>query len=179
MAPVAEPSSVGTPVTATTQAPHDEATAATVAAVPASPLGIVRSAVDGVDADRIAELRALGNTEARSKNWQRASELYSEAIALLPSGADHSDLEAHALFGNRCLCKTKLGRFADAKIDAQESVARNPSYAKGFFRLALCQIELADLAGAWESSSRAANLDPGDEQIQALVNRVEKLETGG
>mmetsp|Transcript_126567 Transcript_126567/g.233078 ORF Transcript_126567/g.233078 Transcript_126567/m.233078 type:complete len:90 (+) Transcript_126567:3-272(+) len=83
-----------------------------------------------------------------------------------------------SLFGNRSLCYIKLGRFAEACSDAEESVSRNNGYAKGFYRLALCRKNLADLAGAWESIMRAVSLDPEDADIRALEQEIERAERG-
>ena len=48
-----------------------------------------------------------------------------------------------------------LSRYRDASADAERAVEVDPSYAKGLYRLAVCQKELCDLAGAWESATRA------------------------
>lgn len=52
------------------------------------------------------------------------------------------------------------------------------SYAKGFYRMAICQKELSDLAGAWESAMRASALDPQDPAILALQDTIHRLEGG-
>merc|ERR1719401_2983559 len=83
-----------------------------------------------------------------------------------------------SLLGNRCLCSLKLRRFEEGRCDAQEAVLLDPHYAKGFYRLALCQKECADLAGAWESADRAAQLAPEDADAQALLRLIQRLESG-
>lgn len=46
-------------------------------------------------------------------------------------------------------------RYPEAKVDAVAAVEADSGYAKGLYRLAMCQKELSDLAGAWESATRA------------------------
>ena len=90
-------------------------------------------------------------------------ELYSEALKV----AEEPRLQAE-LLGNRCLCLMRLNRLAarlyfhthlryeEAQLDARAAVEADSGYAKGLYRLAICQKELSDLAGAWESATRAS-----------------------
>lgn len=70
----------------------------------------------------------------------------------------------------------RLGRYRDASADAERAVEVDPSYAKGLYRLAVCQKELCDLAGAWESATRAAALEPQSSDISALQATIAQLE---
>eukprot|EP00929_Paragymnodinium_shiwhaense_P003718 TRINITY_DN104331_c0_g1_i1.p1 TRINITY_DN104331_c0_g1~~TRINITY_DN104331_c0_g1_i1.p1 ORF type:complete len:139 (-),score=36.90 TRINITY_DN104331_c0_g1_i1:391-807(-) len=127
--------------------------------------------------EHVSQLKAEGNAEVRARNFEKAIELYSQAVDLVATTT--SELEGvYALYGNRCLCYMKLGKYLPAKADALEAVARNASFAKGYYRLAICQKETADLAGAWESVTKAVRLNPEDPEIQALQKSIEALERG-
>ena len=128
-------------------------------------------------------LKAEGNAQVKARKYSQAIEVYTKALAL------HADIHCadtecdekyakHVFFGNRCLCYMRLGRYEEAKNDAQEAVTSHPTYAKGYYRLAQCQMEIADLAGAWESVTRASRLQPDDAEIRALERRVEARERG-
>lgn len=103
-------------------------------------------------------------------------ELYSEAIEILDAGQSPRLLAE--LLGNRCLCQMRLKRYQEALSDAQRAVQVDASYTKGFYRLAICQKELSDLAGAWESAMRAWALDPQDSAIRELQDTIHRLEGG-
>eukprot|EP00435_Cladocopium_sp_Y103_P057745 s329_g20.t1 len=115
--------------------------------------------LDGAMAEtEAAQLKEKGNQEVKAQNFRRAIELYSEAIEILPNGAGQSPRGQSRLLaellGNRCLCQMRLKRYQEALGDAQRAVQVDASYTKGFYRLAICQKELSDLAGAWESAMR-------------------------
>merc|ERR1719265_1769680 len=124
---------------------------------------------------RVAELKDAGNAEVKTKNYAKAADVYSEAISVLAKAESNSAVcpGMHGLFGNRCLCYIKLRKFAEARCDAEEAISRNGRYAKGFYRLALCQKSLADLAGAWESIDKAVALDPEDTDILQLKEEID------
>eukprot|EP00933_Yihiella_yeosuensis_P038365 TRINITY_DN32300_c0_g1_i1.p1 TRINITY_DN32300_c0_g1~~TRINITY_DN32300_c0_g1_i1.p1 ORF type:complete len:173 (-),score=37.09 TRINITY_DN32300_c0_g1_i1:218-736(-) len=155
--------------------------------------------------DFVKLLRLQGNAEVKSGRFRQAIEHYSKALercivhpneSLADEDAHRTEAEAAsmmsdeaseagvlpndvaALLGNRCLCYMKLGRYKDASEDAKVAVMFDPTYAKGFYRLSLCQKELSDLAGAWESVTRAVALEPENEEIRALETLIERLEHG-
>merc|ERR1712007_108322 len=109
-------------------------------------------------------------------SYSKAIDLYTQAIDLLPEVGDST--RAWPLFGNRALCYFKLFKYEEAKSDAEQAISNNSAYAKGYYRLASCQLQLKDLAGAWESITKAVSLDPDDPSIRALEEKVEKLGRG-
>lgn len=126
---------------------------------------------------RFNSLKEAGNKEVKAANYRKAIELYTFALSELPcDDADH--YKEYAIFGNRALCYIKLGCYEEAQKDAQEAVGRNPSFTKGYYRLAICQKQLGDLAGAWENVARAVGLDPHDAEIRSLEKEIERLERG-
>ncbi|CAE7747720.1 unc45b [Symbiodinium pilosum] len=119
-------------------------------------------------------LRSQGNAKVKAGHLREAIELYSEALDLLESS--EGARERAMILGNRCHCYMRLSRYQEARADAQSSVEADPTYTKGLYRLALCQKELSDLAGAWESATRAAALDPTSPEICALQSTIAELE---
>mmetsp|Transcript_40073 Transcript_40073/g.93779 ORF Transcript_40073/g.93779 Transcript_40073/m.93779 type:complete len:127 (+) Transcript_40073:73-453(+) len=124
------------------------------------------------EADR---LRQQGNAEVKIGRLREAIGLYSQALESMET---QTGCREHAIIlGNRCQCYMRLGRYRDARVDAERAVEVDPSYAKGLYRLALCQKELCDLAGAWESATRAAALEPQSSEISALQGTIAQLES--
>ncbi|OLP99083.1 Heat shock protein STI1 [Symbiodinium microadriaticum] len=120
------------------------------------------------EADR---LRQQGNAEVKIGRLRQHAYLGSgrEAIELYTQALESMETQTgcreHAIIlGNRCQCYMRLGRYRDASADAERAVEVDPSYAKGLYRLAVCQKELCDLAGAWESATREPEHD--QEQCQ-------------
>ena len=78
--------------------------------------------------------------------------LYTEALAL--------DDAQHALYSNRAACFLKLGRYAQAREDAQKCIELAPDFAKGHFRLALALQALEEYPGACAAFGRTLELEP-------------------
>ncbi|CAE7562257.1 PP5 [Symbiodinium natans] len=123
------------------------------------------------EAERV---RQQGNMAVKAGHWREAIEFYTQALGLVGM---HTGCREHALIlGNRCHCYMRLGRHGDARADAERAVEVDPTYTKGLYRLALCQKELSDLAGAWESATRAAALEPTNPEISVLQATIARLE---
>nr|CCA24666.1 conserved hypothetical protein [Albugo laibachii Nc14] len=83
----------------------------------------------GIDAAE--QQKILGNDEFNAKNFDKAIEHYSEAIRLDP--------ENHIYYSNRSAAYGASGQWERAEEDAKLCVQKNPSFAKGYHRLANAQ----------------------------------------
>ncbi|KAJ6538961.1 activator of Hsp70 and Hsp90 chaperone [Mycena capillaripes] len=72
------------------------------------------------------ELKDLGNKAFAAKDYDKAIDLFTQAIALDPKN--------HVLFSNRSAAHAGKKQWADALTDAEQCVAVNPSWSKGFAR---------------------------------------------
>ncbi|KIY44169.1 TPR-like protein, partial [Fistulina hepatica ATCC 64428] len=70
-------------------------------------------------------LKRQGNTLFANKSWKKASEKYTQALALDPKSS--------VLYSNRSACKLQSGRYGSFFERATEL---DPSYAKAWARLA-------------------------------------------
>lgn len=92
------------------------------------------------DEAKVAEAVArkdAGNKAYAEKDYDEAIRLYTEAIALDPAG--------HVYFSNRAAVHFAKGDHALAVEDARECLKRKPDFVKGYYRLALAQIEMGEL----------------------------------
>jgi hypothetical protein len=98
----------------------------------------------------------------------QALQHYTRAISLSPKDG--------ALYSNRSFAFLKLAQPARALSDADESIRKRPSWAKGHFRRAEALREAGLHAEAVESYARGAALDPSDshlrEQREASLRRA-------
>lgn len=90
-------------------------------------------------------------------------------------GADGTVPPAYvaALHCNRAACFLKLGRYAQAREDAQVAVALHPEYAKAHFRLALALQAEEDFAGACAAFNASLALEPKNKEAQAGLRMAE------
>lgn len=97
--------------------------------------------------------------------------LYSKAIEL-ESGCDNSSSTA-ILFANRSMCHLNMNKAQDAVSDAEAAVSRDPSYVKGYYRLAMAKCQLGQYVEAREGLVRGLTLKPDDKELQTQLAKVD------
>ncbi|KAJ3852580.1 hypothetical protein EV368DRAFT_40747 [Lentinula lateritia] len=80
-------------------------------------------------ADEIQKLKTEGNSFFVQKKYFEACAKYSEGILL---GADDNPI----LYANRAACRIAMSQYMDALEDARKATEIDPTYPKGWFRLA-------------------------------------------
>ncbi|KAG2126940.1 hypothetical protein DEU56DRAFT_821582 [Suillus clintonianus] len=98
------------------------------------------------------QLKNEGNELFRKQDFVGALAKYTEAIALDDKNA--------ILYANRAACNHGLNRYLDAVGDAKMATEIDPSYAKGWSRLAASQDALADWGRSTEAWQKALNALP-------------------
>ncbi|XP_076990777.1 tetratricopeptide repeat protein 31 isoform X2 [Tamandua tetradactyla] len=73
------------------------------------------------------ELAKLGTSFAQNGFYQKAVDLFTQALKLNP--------QDHRLFGNRSFCHERLGQPVWALADAQVALTLQPGWPRGLFRL--------------------------------------------
>mmetsp|Transcript_25555 Transcript_25555/g.73889 ORF Transcript_25555/g.73889 Transcript_25555/m.73889 type:complete len:267 (+) Transcript_25555:1-801(+) len=110
------------------------------------------------------EKKALGNKHFAAKEYEKAIKLYSEAIRL--------DGKNHVYYSNRSASYGGLKDWENAAKDAKECIKINPTFLKGFYRLATAQIELGDLDGATATIKSGLSVDPDNSQLHKQLRIV-------
>ncbi|XP_041976912.1 dnaJ homolog subfamily C member 7 [Aricia agestis] len=106
-------------------------------------------------AERLAEeKKESGNQLYKFKNYKGALVLYDDAIKLAPENA--------AYYGNRSACYMMLGMYKKALDDALKAVALDPTFTKGYIRMAKCYLALGDLSGVEQAVKHASELGGAD-----------------
>merc|ERR1711872_707122 len=90
------------------------------------------------------EKKEEGNQLYKLKSYRDALAKYSEAIDLCPQCA--------AFYGNRSACYLMLGQPRQALEDARTSTTLEPTFEKGWTRLARCCVLLGDTVTAKQLS---------------------------
>jgi len=114
---------------------------------------------------RVDFKKKAGNDAFKSGDYQQAAVLYTEALAL--------DDTAPALYSNRAACFLKLGRYEQAREDAQKCVELNPDFAKGHFRLALALQAEQKFEEACVAFNRTLKLEPKNKDAQQGLRMAE------
>ncbi|KAJ7270795.1 hypothetical protein C8J57DRAFT_292412 [Mycena rebaudengoi] len=135
----------------------------------------------------MAELKTQGNALFIAKDFKQAAQKYTEAIAAGDEAADPKGMAV--LYANRAACRTSLKRYMDAHSDAKTATRLDPTYAKGFARLATAEDAMGEYPESqisWQKALDAlpkSDLKPAElvqkEQYQAALKLadagVEKL----
>jgi len=119
------------------------------------------------DRQEAAKLKADANKAFSSRNFLKAAQLYSEAIARNPSDA--------TLFCNRAYTRIKLEEHGYALQDASHAIELNPKYAKAFYRRAMCHIQILKPQQAIADLKRVLALEPQNAQVRRELESTQKL----
>lgn len=111
--------------------------------------------------------KALGNEEFNNKNFAKAIECYSEAIRL--------DSDNFVYYSNRSAAHGAVGNWESAEKDAQECVKRNPTFAKGYHRLANAQQQLGRKSEAIETLRTAQTAATNPEKVPGIKKLLRQL----
>lgn len=110
------------------------------------------------------ELKAQGNAAFQAKDFDKAIDLFSQAINVDPSN--------HVLYSNRSGSYASLRQFDKALTDADECIKLNPSWPKGYGRKGAALHGLGDLLGAHDAYEEALKLDPNNAQAKSGLDAV-------
>uniref|UniRef100_A0A7S3AE38 Uncharacterized protein n=1 Tax=Haptolina ericina TaxID=156174 RepID=A0A7S3AE38_9EUKA len=111
---------------------------------------------------RVEFKKKEGNAAFKGGEYQQAAVFYTEALAL--------DDSQHALYSNRAACFLKLGRYDQAKDDAEACIRIDPKFPKGHFRLALAQQALEQFGDACTSFNKVLDLEPNNKDAASGLN---------
>lgn len=112
------------------------------------------------------QLKEQGNAALSSGKFEEAVKFYSEAIALDPKN--------HVLYSNRSAAYAKDENYAAALEDANQTIALNPSWSKGYSRKGSALAYLGRHDEAVQAYEKGLELEPGNEQLAAGLAEVKK-----
>lgn len=109
-----------------------------------------------INTDSLADQKKEeGNQLYLAKNYREALQRYNEAISLCPG--------CPAFYGNRAACHMMLGQFVQALEDARTSVKLDPSFVKGYVRVAKCCVALGEIHAARQAINTAISMNKDDQ----------------
>ncbi|GMM34955.1 Hsp90 cochaperone [Saccharomycopsis crataegensis] len=118
------------------------------------------------------ELKALGNKAFSGKDFATAVQYFTKAINV-------SSTPNHVLYSNRSACYTSMREYSKALSDAEECVKINPTWAKGYNRVAAAELGLNKLDDADAAYKKALSLDPANAMAKEGLKQVESTRSVG
>ena len=121
-----------------------------------------------VDAERVTkEKREEGNALFSKKKFKEAIVKYAEGLAADPYDAK--------LYSNRSASFLALGRWREAKEDAEECTKLDPSQVKGWFRLGKASVMLEDFEAAFDACDKGGALVKKKTSSSSMRNEFTSL----
>ena len=121
-------------------------------------------------------LKSQGNAAMAKKDYFAAIDLYSKALAIIPSDP--------IFLSNRAAAYSASKDHESAKADAEAAVAADPKYTKAWSRLGLAKFALGDAKGSMEAYQKGIEYEGngGSEAMkkgfETAKKRVAELEGG-
>jgi len=118
-------------------------------------------------------LKSKGNAAMAQKDYAKAIDLYTQALAIDPKNA--------VFLSNRAAAHSAARDHASAKTDAETAVAIDPKYTKAWSRLGLARFALGDAKGSMEAYEKGIEYEGngGSEAMkkgyETAKRRVEEL----
>ena len=129
-----------------------------------------------------APLKAEGNALFASKQFEKAAEKYTAALAMNPVGEG-----AHIFYSNRSACHAELdaggewvgNQGSKALHDAEMCLKLSPGFAKGYSRKSAALYHLGKYREAEAAAQAGLAIDPANAALQSLLAtaKVETAET--
>lgn len=121
-------------------------------------------------------MKEKGNAALAAEKFDEAIQYYTEAIELDPSN--------YVLYSNRSAAYAKAGNYQQALKDADETIAKNPTWPKGYSRKGSALLGMKNLGSAYDVFKQGLELDPnnaalhqGLEEVQAtLLTQLQFME---
>ncbi|KAH8104668.1 hypothetical protein BXZ70DRAFT_1005179 [Cristinia sonorae] len=115
------------------------------------------------------KLKAEGNALFVKKDYRAAHHKYSEAIKIDGNNA--------ILYANRAACSQFLRKYLDATADAKKATTIDPTYAKGWARLAAAEALSGNETHSIESWKKAIGALPAENPSAAELKQKEQYES--
>lgn len=112
-----------------------------------------------------AELFGKANDEFINENYQKAVDLYSEALELERNRDD--------IFCNRAQAYLKLENYKEAAEDASEALVLNPQNQKAWLRKGMALFHLEDYQSAKDAFTGGLALDENDSSLKTWIRKCE------
>lgn len=129
------------------------------------------------DKKKAESLKGDGNRAMAAKDYPKAIDLYSQALALHPGNA--------IFLSNRAAAHSAARDHESARADAEAAVAVDPKYTKAWSRLGLARFALGDAKGSMEAYQQGiehegnGGSDAMKKGFETAKKRVEELEGEG
>lgn len=131
---------------------------------PAPPAPSLPSMVDNAAAAEA--LKVEGNAFLKDKDYARAEDFYTRAIALEPT--------VEAFYTNRCLVRTNLGKFDEAIADCHAALKVNPGSARAYGRMGSAHFKAGSYARSVEAYQTALKLDAANATYQQGLDAAQQ-----
>jgi tetratricopeptide (TPR) repeat protein len=113
--------------------------------------------------------KSQGNAYMQQKDYQSASDCYTQALRISPSGP-----QSHVYFSNRAAALLSMKKFDQAILDSERALALKPTYAKAHARLGLAHFLLGDYRQAMEAYTVALKYEPDNKSSQSYLEKAAK-----
>ena len=118
------------------------------------------------DRARSDAIKADANAAFSASNFAKAIELYTEAIAVVPSAALHS---------NRAFCHIKTESMGSAILDADEAIKLDKRFAKAYYRKGTALFSMGKYKQAKKQFLNVCKLQPKNKDAAKKAKEVEKI----
>ncbi|KAL3759321.1 hypothetical protein ACHAWU_006960 [Discostella pseudostelligera] len=108
--------------------------------------------------------KELGNAAFAAKEYDVAIKQYTAAIAL--------DSKNCVYYSNRSACYGGKKDWASAAQDAKECIKVNPTFIKGYYRLANAQLEQNEFDAALATIKQGLTIEPDNAQLQKQMRQI-------
>ncbi|KAK6221060.1 Small glutamine-rich tetratricopeptide repeat-containing protein 2 [Pestalotiopsis sp. IQ-011] len=129
------------------------------------------------DKKKAEGLKGEGNRAMASKDYPKAIDFYTQALALHPGNA--------IFLSNRAAAHSAARDHESARADAEAAVAVDPKYTKAWSRLGLARFALGDAKGSMEAYQKGIDYegnggsDAMKKGFETAKKRVDELEGDG